>query len=236
MMLLIFYWWRGIRDISIFYWWHGIHDICRIPVNPLAALTVIAWVMTGVFLVMDLVRHRSQYYDEQFFKHWFFKRILRSHEHQSYTASTYYLFGASVLMTGVWLGLLKEVTMVMAIMVLGLADPVTGWARYRWSRRGIADPRFRGFLVFALVSFLVMLVIASLLDSRLGVIGIGIISVAVALMETFTRDIVEWCHPFMAWFRSWFPELISSAMKRFWLDDNLGIQVAVGLLAFVLDR
>jgi dolichol kinase len=40
----------------------------------------------------------------------------------------------------------------------------------------------------------------------------------------------------MVWFRSWFPELIASAMRPFYLDDNLVITATVGLLAFFLDR
>ncbi len=222
--------------LAVFYWWRGLRDICGMPANPLAMLTGIAWMMTAVFLLMDLVRHQSPRHNERFIKMSIFRFILREHEHQRFTASTYYLLGASLLMTGVWLGPIKESILVMAVMVLGLADPAAAWARYRLSRWGVNSSRGLGLLVFALVSYLVMSRVAAFLGSRLDAANIFIISVTVALAETYTPSWVGWCRPLTSRLRRCFPSPVAHQLSRFYLDDNLMILLVVALLAFFLDR
>lgn len=222
--------------LAVFYLWRGIRDICGWPVDPLVMLVGIAWIETAVFLLMDLVRHYSPSQNEWFFKKSIFRFILRQHEHHGFTASTYYLLGASLLMTGVWLELIREPILVMAVLVLGSADPTAAWARYRLSRWGINSSRGLGLLVFAIVSYLVMRETALLLGSRLDAGSIFIISATVALVETYTRSWVGWCQPLTSRLRRLLAGPLADLMGWICIDDNLSVPAVVAVMAFFLDR
>ena len=222
--------------LAVFYLWQGVRDILGLPVNPLAMLVGIAWMMTAVFLLMDLIRHRNPLYNAWFINSSAFRPILRKHEHQGFNASTYYLLGASLLMTGVWLKLIKEPVLVMAILVLGLADPAAALARYCLSRWGVNSSRGLGLLVFAAVSYLVMSRTVEFLGSRLDAGSIYIIGATVALTETYAKHWVSWLSPLTLRLRRCFAGPVADSLERFYPDDNLLVPLVIGLMAFILDR
>ena len=208
-------------------------DIYR-PVRGLDVLVVFGWALVSVSFGIDLMRFYSPHLNRAVANLPFYGKLMRRIEHDHFNATTYYLTAASILVTACRLGWCRDTTMIMALAVLGFADPAAAWVRYQLAKRGWGNERAFGLLVFCLASVLVLWASSELLDCHLHVEYILAIGMIVALVESYTKYWVHALHPVTHQFQKMVFHRGTVWLFRLYPDDNLLIPLLVAALIGVL--
>ncbi|HNR30848.1 MAG TPA: hypothetical protein PKI11_08150 [Candidatus Hydrogenedentes bacterium] len=230
------YEWNGLRKlwhlfgcllmVGIFYLWKDI----RRPISGLDFLVIFGWAETAVAFSIDLMRFYSPRVNKVIRGLPFYGNLMRPIEHAHFNAMTYYLLAATILMTAYRVGWCREATLVMAIAVLGVADPAAAWTRYQMAKRGWGREQAVGLLAFFVSSVLVMWAISRRLQCPLHwdhILGIGFI---VALVESYTKYWVHHLHPVTRRVQRKIFHRATVWLFRLYPDDNLLIPLTVAVM------
>lgn len=212
--------------VVAFYLWKDIHR----PVLGLNVLVVFGWALASVSFGIDLMRFYSPRANKTVANLPFYGSLMRRIEHDHFNAMTYYLIAASILVTACRFGWCRDTTMIMALSVLGVADPAAAWTRYQLAKRGLGNERAFGLLVFCASSFLVLWAVSELLDCHLHIEYILAIGLIVALVESYTKYWVHLLRPVTRRFQKMVFHRATVWLFRLYPDDNLLIPLLVALL------
>ncbi|MBI4567804.1 MAG: hypothetical protein HY719_05335 [Planctomycetes bacterium] len=199
--------------------------------------------------LIDIVRLRSER-NNAAFRRWF-GGWLRDTEIQGYNASSYYLWGTFFLAISA-----SDVVLVSAIVILGVADPAAAVARRLLERgappragasgsgEGRAPPaaagrwarlaRPAGLLVFTLVGAAAIAGVSRLMEEPLVWGRILFIALVVALVESFTKNVVDALRPVTRAVQRRLDNALTRWFWRFYPDDNLTILLATAFASAVV--
>lgn len=212
--------------VSIYYAWKDI----RRPVSGLDVLVAFAWVETAIAFTIDLLRCYSPRMNRVVAGLPFYGGLMRAIEKNHFNASTYYLVAASILITVHRIGWCREATLVMSLMVLGVADPAAAWTRYQLAKRGFGQERILGLLAFFVSSFLVLWGISWQIECPLHWEHIVAIGLIVALVESYTKYWVQAVHPVTRRVQRVIFHKATVWLFRLYPDDNLLIPLTTAFL------
>ncbi len=199
-----------------------------VSIGQMTLVLAFAWLVAVFVIVVDFVRLSSSYYGEAIKRMKFFGKLMRKHEEYGYNAASYFIIAAGVILTVRWLGGGDDRLICAAVLVAGIADPITAGVRH-WRRKKGQDSERSGLFAFTVVSWLILVSIG-----RIGVIESLLISLIVAAVETYTPEVfIQWLifsRPFVK--RHKIPVLI----RRLYPDDNLLIPLLVFFLGIFFSR
>ncbi len=221
-----------ILMVVIFLLWKDV----RRPVYGPDIMVGLVWVETALAFAIDLVRFYSPRHNEAVKSLPFYGKLMRTVEVDHFNASTYYLLAAAILCTSYRLGGCREATVIMAILVLGVADPAAAWTRFQLRRRNLGYERVWGLLAFIASSFLIMWAISAWMDwdfSSKCLLATGLL---VALIESYTKYWVIWAHPLTVRVQRAIAHHSTVWLFRFYPDDNLLIPLTVAMFVGMLSR
>lgn len=216
--------------IAVFYLWK---DLYR-PVKGYDVLVGLGWSLTAIAFSIDVMRFYSTRLNAAVRRLPFYGNLMRAVEHNHFNATTYYLFAATILITACRFGWCRESTFVMALAVLGVADPAAAWTRYQLARRRIGHEREAGLLAFFLASFLVLWFVSECLACHLHPKYILAIGLIVAVVESYTKYWVHMLQPVTCRVQRVLLHRATLWVLRLYPDDNLLIPLMVALLVGIL--
>ncbi len=213
-MLPVYFLWRGINYFD--YW--------------LICLLGLAWLLAGICVTIDIIRLYRPAANQAFKRLPFYGSILRAHEHFGYNASTYCFLAVAILITGLYCGLVSEVILVSAIVVIAIADPLAALVRLLSYELGITNFRFFGFLAFAVATCLLVALIFSFYGGGINWLAIIIASLVTAAIEAYTGSVWQYLKSITAGMTLVLPKFITVIYP----DDNftLPLVLAVILILF----
>ncbi len=174
-------------------------------------LRSLQWITGGLALVcwtLEITRRRSAWWNDRLLEFAFFKRIVHPRERHQVNSSTWYVNALFVL------ALLQAPTIaVVALAVLGLADPAAAVVGRRWGRTRIAQDRsLQGSLTFFFIGMMAAWAALLAFHPLAGIGGSLVIAAGAALAGTTA-------------------ELWSTR-----LDDNFTVPLAAALGAWLMGR
>lgn len=121
--------------------------VCIVLLEILLPLWVLPWITGGFALMcwtLEITRRRSAWWNDQLMEFAFFKRVAHPRERHQVNSSTWYVTALFIL------ALIQAPALaVVALAVLGLADPAAAVVGRRWGRTRIAQNRsLQGSLTF----------------------------------------------------------------------------------------
>ncbi|OGY45725.1 MAG: hypothetical protein A2663_02770 [Candidatus Buchananbacteria bacterium RIFCSPHIGHO2_01_FULL_46_12] len=221
--------------IAIYFLWQDL-TLFGGRLNGLTVLLAFAWGETALCLAVDIICFYSAYYRQRKTSLFGFRHIMRAHEAKGFNASTYYLFGSAVLLTFCFFGFCREEILVMAILVLGIADPAAALVRWQFDKRARRNERAWGLLAFIAAGSLVICLVAWYYQSPLTWPQIFCIAAGTAMVETYTKNWVAFVRPVTRRVQNAIRHRMTEWTFIFWPDDNLTTQLAVAVLAVIFIR
>jgi len=213
--------------LTIFYLWQSGPN----PSQGLVFLVSFAWAETGIAFAIDLIRFHSPRQNQAVRNLPLFGKAMRQHEENCFNATTYYLLASAILITAYRLNWCQGTTLVMAIAVLGIADPTAAWVRYQLHKHRLGYERPWGLIAFAIASFVVMWLVSWWHDHALDYQGLLAIGLIVALIESYTKDYVSLVRPLTRRLQHRLTHSATVWLFRLYPDDNLVVPLAVAVLA-----
>jgi len=212
--------------LGLFYLWKDVKG----PVTGQNVLFAVGWLAGAGAIAIDIVRFSSPKNKSALEAHPIYGKMLRPLERHHFNASTYMVLAAVILMTLWRFGLCHDVTFMVSIAVLGVADPAAAGVRYLVSRWGLGGAKAYGVCAFVVSGTAVMGLLCHWQGTRLGVLPMGGIALVVGLLEAHTGWGVRLISPITERIRGGFPRRAAHWLRRFYPDDNLVIPLATALL------
>ncbi|MFA7691623.1 MAG: hypothetical protein WCX86_01870 [Candidatus Hydrogenedentales bacterium] len=219
LMVGIFYLWKDWGEGSI------LHRI---------ALIAFVWFLAALLLVIDIIRLYSAKNNQSFQNLPIYGRMMRSIEKDHLNATTYYVLASAILTTayvGAWC---RASTLVMALLVTGVADPIAAWARNRIQRWRPGQEQFYGVWAFATASILVMGVMNRILHAGLSLLCIFLVAVIVALVEAYSRNWMQRLQPLTRRLQRSLTHPGTRWLIQVYPDDNFVVPLLVAVLLGLL--
>jgi len=220
--------------ITIFYLGYNLPEMIWPKISGLMFLMIFAWTETLMTMIIDIIRF---YYPEQnqAIKRWFlWGSWMSRHEHTKFNSATYYLLAAAILITGYYLGWFSELVLVMAIAVVGFADPISALVRYQRQQKGLGREKLWGLIAYFITSVLVMIAVKWLLQGQLSLNCILCLGAIAAVVESYTMEGVVMVRPLTIRFQNAVRHWIIEWLFRFFPDDNFAVPIAIAFSAIVL--
>lgn len=218
--------------IGIFYSWKDLHG----PVLNAVTLLLFVWSLAGTVVAIDIIRFYSPRQNKAIKELPFYGKLMRPIEENHFNATTYYILAAAILTTAYEIGWCRESTLVMSLLVVGVADPAAAWTRNRLQKWHLGQERAFGLLAFLLASILVMWGVSRLLDARLSLECILCIAAIVAVIESYTKYWVALARPVTRRVQRRLAHRAAQWLLQLYPDDNLVVPVAVAILAGLLPQ
>jgi len=226
----IWHFFGSMLMIAIFYLWRDIKQ----PIKGADFLLIFSWFELFLLGGVDLLRFYIPRYNQSVKRLFFYGKIMRDYEERDFNASTYAILAAVILITIYWFGWCRESTLVMSILVFGIADPIAAFVRETSQEKNWQQERVLGLVTFLVASFLVMWLVSWLTKTRLTWQCLLVTSAIVALMETYTKYLVVVVRPITRQVQNLIRHRTTLWLLHFWPDDNLFAPLAVAVLIGVL--
>ncbi|MCR4316652.1 MAG: hypothetical protein NUW37_09925 [Planctomycetes bacterium] len=179
-------------------------------------MVLVAFQCSMLITIMEFVRLRSEI-ENQTFKN-IFGSWLRKEEESGFNASFYYLWGTFFLALTC-----SDPVIVMAVCILGIADPLSAFVRYEISKRKFRYVTQIGLLVFVTSAFVCGEVTSNLMRAEFSWAQLLFIAAFVGSVESFTKHVVALFRPFVARMKK---VIGVQWIYRLYPDDNFTILVA----------
>jgi len=221
-----------VAMVATFYLWK---DLNGTVLNAYVLLGFV-WAEVGAAAAIDIMRFYSPRQNEIVKGLPFYGKLMRPIEENHFNATTYYLLAAAILTTSYQLGWCRESTLVISLVVLGVADPAAAWTRYQLQKHRLGHERKLGLLAFLISSALVIWAINEWLDARLSLKCILCIALIVAVIESYTKYWVVLVRPMTRRIQRHIIHHATEWLLWVYPDDNLVIPVAVAILTGLLPQ
>ncbi len=218
--------------VGIFYLWKDLNG----PALNAVTLLVFVWSLVGITVAIDIIRFYSPRQNKALKGLPFYGKLMRPIEENHFNATTYYILASAILTTAYEIGWCRESTLVMSLLVVGVADPAAAWTRNRLQKWRLGQERAFGLLAFLLASILVMWGVSRLLDARLSLQCILCIAAIVAVIESYTKYWVTLARPLTRRVQGYLAHRAARWLLQLYPDDNFVVPVAVALLAGLLPQ
>lgn len=216
--------------IGLFWVWKDLRD----PFSGPNALLFFAWMESAIAISVDILRFRSPRHQQRLMELPFYGKMLRPVEKTHFNATTYFMLSAAILVTLFRMGWCAQSTLVLALIVLGVADPAASWTRHILEKTRIGWEKTFGFAAFVLTGFLTMWAVGWGLGFHLPLGRIFWISAFAGFVESYTAYFVALVEPLTLRFHSQLTHDAVVWLMRVYPDDNLMIPLTVAALAGIL--
>jgi len=212
--------------IAFYFLWQGI----LAPVHWLNFLLFFVWLLTIIFLSIDIIRFYQPLENKAFLRLPFYAALLRRHEHTGYNSSTHSLVASAIMITVLYFGWLTEFSLVCAIAVMALCDPAAALGRYLFQSFRADITRIIGFVFFVLSALVILFGVGWFygLSKPLAFIAAALVA---ALAEAYAGQLWNWFKRMAIIIASPLNLRAPLWLSGFYPDDNLTAPLA---LAFAL--
>ena len=220
--------------ILIFSLWQSWGSLIHPSLSGLDFMMIIAWLETFLTIVIDLIRLHSDRHNQIVKGLPLFRWIMRRHEESRFNTSTYYILSSAILVSGCRLGWWESKVIIMALVVLGFADPAASWIRYRihLAKRGAKATRLAGLFVFLAVGSLMVWLADLAMAGHADFSRLFCAVAAAALSEAYGSEIVVLVRPLTKKFQEAVKHPATWWMTRlYFAEDNLVIPLMFALTA-----
>lgn len=197
-------------------------------------LLVLGWLAAVGAVGIDVVRFTSPKNRAALEAHPVYGGMLRPEERQHFNASTYLVLAAVLLVTLWRFGLCRDVTLMVSIAVLGIADPAAAGVRHILGRRGVGGVKAFGLLAFVLAGVAAMWPLCRWQGASLGFARMVAMVFVVGLLEAHTGLGVRLLAPLTRRVQGSVPRRAAAWLRRLYADDNLLIPLAMAALMELL--
>ena len=212
--------------LVLFYQWKDVGG----PFHGPDVMLVLGWLAAAGAAGIDILRFISPKNRAALEAHPVYGGMLRPGERQHFNASTYLVLGAATLVTLWRFGLCRDVTLMVSIAVLGVADPAASGVRHMLARRGARGVKAYGLAAFVMAAVVVMGLLCRWQGVSLGLprmLGMGLL---VGLLEAHTGLGVRLLAPVTRRVQGSVSPDTADWLRRVYPDDNLFIPLAMAAL------